>query len=224
MSLAETDTHEETVRTAHETQPGPNQMNSGLSEAEAARRLQQYGYNRLPEPSPPGFVLTFLRQFLSPFIYILLVAAVVSFLINQVPSGVFIIAVLLINAIIGAIQEYSAQRSAAALRAMVKGTAHVVRDGSARKIDAELVVPGDLILVSSGDRIPADIALIDSDDLSIDESMLTGESLAVLKNAKAHPKPDAPLAERTNYLFAGSVVTRGRGRGLVTHTALESEI
>ena len=196
----------------------------GLSEAEAAQRLAQYGPNRLPEPKPPGLVITFVRQFLSPFIYILVIAAVVSLIIGQMPSAIFIAAVLLLNALIGAAQEYSAQRSAAALRAMVKGSAHVVRNGVTRKIDAEDVVPGDLVLVVSGDRVPADIALLESDDLSVDESMLTGESLAVLKDAGADIAPDAPLAERTNALFAGSVITRGRGRGLVLHTALNTEI
>ena len=196
----------------------------GLSKAEAARRLQQFGPNQLPEPAPPGILVTFLRQFLSPFIYILLVAAVVSLLIDQLPSAVFIFAVLLLNAVIGAIQEYSAQKSAAALRAMVHGSAHVIRDGVACRIDVAEVVPGDLVLVASGDRTPADIELVDSDDLSVDESMLTGESLAVVKDAEARPAADAPLAEQAGKLFAGSIVTRGRGRGIVTHTGLDTEI
>ena len=197
---------------------------TGLSSLEAASRLERYGANQLPEPNPPNLIVTFLRQFLSPFIYILMVAAIVSLLIGQLPSAIFIAAVLMLNALIGAAQEYSAQRSAAALRAMVKGLAHVVRDGTVVKIDVSEVVPGDLVLVSSGDRTPADLTLFESDDLSIDESMLTGESLAVVKDASAETMTDAPLAERANELFAGSIVTRGRGKGFVTATGLDTEI
>ena len=205
-------------------QGGAGDPLTGLSAAEARARLAQHGPNRLPEPAAPSLILTFLRQFLSPFIYILIVAALVSLAIGQMPSAIFIAAVLLLNAVIGAVQEYSAQRSAAALRAMVHGTAHVVRDGVVRKIDVAEVVPGDLVMIASGDRVPADLELVDSRDLSVDESMLTGESLAVVKDARAPVSPDAPLAEQANCLFAGSVVTRGRGRGWVSTTGLDTEI
>ncbi len=196
----------------------------GLSAEEARVRLETFGPNRLPEPAPPNLLVTFARQFLSPFIYILVIAAAVSFLIGQTPSGVFIVAVLLINAVIGATQEFSAQRSAAALRAMVKGVAHVIRDGRPATVEVTQIVPGDLVLVSSGDRIPADIALTDSDDLSVDESLLTGESVAVTKSQTAHSAEDAPLAERHDRLFAGAIVTRGRGRGVVLATGLNTQI
>ncbi len=196
----------------------------GLTTAEAERLLAVHGPNRLPERKPPGVVLIFLRQFLSPFIYILLAAAAVSLLVGQTPSAVFIMAVLLLNAAIGTVQEYSAQRSAAALRAMVRTRAHVLRDGVARTIDSEQVVPGDVVFLASGDRTPADIALQDSDGLCVDESMLTGESLAVTKNARANVPVDAPIAERMDSCFAGSIVTRGRGRGIVLATGTGTQI
>jgi len=196
----------------------------GLSTKEANKRLLQYGYNRLPEPITQTVFSIFIRQFLSPFIYILLFAAIVSFIVKQIPSAIFIIIVLLVNAVIGAIQEYSAQKSASALRKMVKGSAHVVRDGTAQSIDVAEVVPGDLILLYSGDKVPADIQLVASQDLSIDESMLTGESLAVTKNADAVVEDNAPISERFNVCFAGSIVTHGRAQGLVTSTALQTEI
>jgi len=196
----------------------------GLSDEEAARRLAEIGPNRLPERKSAGVAVIFLRQFLSPFIYILLVAAGVSFAVNQPPSAIFIIAVLLINASIGTVQEFSAERSAAALSNMVRGVARVVRGGRVVRIDTEEVVPGDLVLLASGDRVPADIRLIENDDLTVDESMLTGESLAVLKNSAAEPPEDAPLGDRPNQCFAGSVVTRGRGRGHVMATATDTEI
>jgi calcium-translocating P-type ATPase len=197
---------------------------AGLSSQEARARLGEYGRNRLPETELPGPARIFLRQFLSPFIYILLVAAVVSLALGQLPNAIFIFAVLMLNAVIGTVQEYSAQRSAAALRVMVKGEARVIRDGSPKRIDAEEVVPGDLIMLSSGDRIPADIWLEASFSLAVDESLLTGESTAVTKNAHAEVGDNAPLSERVNRCFAGTIVTHGRGRGTVTATGLGTEL
>lgn len=196
----------------------------GLSSGEARERLQTCGRNQLPEPPLPGLLTIFLRQFLSPFIYILLAAAVVSWALSQMANAVFIMAVLLLNAVIGTIQEFSAQRSAAALRNMVRGVAHVIRDGVAERIDVEELVPGDLVLLSSGDKVPADLLLETSDSLSVDESMLTGESLATTKNAHAKVADDASLADRFNQCFAGSTVTHGRAQGVVTATGLETEL
>ncbi|MEO1039546.1 MAG: HAD-IC family P-type ATPase [Pseudomonadota bacterium] len=197
---------------------------SGLTDAEAQDRLTRYGENRLPEPKSAGPITVFLRQFLSPFIYILLAAALVSLAVDQLPSAIFIFAVLLLNATIGAVQEVSAERSAAALRSMVKGVAHVIRGGRAVKIPIEELVPGDLVVLASGDRAPADIRLIEADTLQVDESMLTGESVAVVKQADDDAPHEGPLAGRTAELFAGSIVTRGRARGLVTATALSTQI
>lgn len=196
----------------------------GLSTAQVESLRAQHGYNRLPEPPLPGPHILFLHQFLSPFIYILIIAAAVSFVLGQNTSGIFIIAVLLLNAVIGTVQEYSAQKSAAALRNMVKGTAHVIRDGVAQTIDVEELLPGDLVMLSSGDKVPADIKLLSAQNLAVDESMLTGESLAVSKNAQATVAEDAPLAERVNQCFAGSIITHGRAQGTVTAIATQTEI
>ncbi|MGF1606760.1 MAG: cation-translocating P-type ATPase [Rhodothalassiaceae bacterium] len=196
----------------------------GLTKEDAAQRLERYGRNRLPEPPLPGVFALFLRQFLSPFIYILLIAAIVSFALQQWPSGVFIVLVLLLNAVIGTVQEFSATRAAAALRKMVHGSATVIRDGEEHSIDVEEVVPGDLVLLASGDKVPADIRLLTSRNVSVDESMLTGESLAVTKNAQAEVADGAPLGERFNQVFAGTILTNGRARGEVTATGLHTEI
>ena len=196
----------------------------GLDSAEAKKRLLEYGENRLPSAPPTSLALIFIKQFLSPFIYILLVAAIISFAVKQIPSAVFIIAVLFINAIIGTIQEYSAQKSASALKQMVKGTAHVIRDGTAQTVDTEEVVPGDLLLLFSGDKVAADIELLSAQDLAVDESMLTGESLAVAKNTHSKVKQDAPISEQFNRCFAGSIVTHGRAQGVVIHTGINTEI
>ena len=197
---------------------------AGLSTVDAERRLVKYGPNQLPAPALPGPFRIFLRQFLSPFIYILIVAGLMALLVGQIPSAVFIVAVLLLNAAIGMVQEYSAQKSASALRQLVRGTTHVIRDGIAQSIDIESLVPGDLVLVSSGAKVPADMILIESLSLAVDESMLTGESLAVTKDADARPAEDAPIVERFNMCFAGSIVTHGRARGVVTATGLLTEI
>lgn len=196
----------------------------GLDTAEAERRLAEYGPNRLPAPDLPGPLAIFLRQFLSPFIYILMLAAAVSLAIGQLPSAVFIVIVLLLNAVIGTVQEYSAQRSATALRDMVRGEAHVMRDGIVAKVDVETLVPGDLVLLYPGDKVPADLQLLASDDLALDESMLTGESLAVTKNADAEVPADAPPAEHFDRCFAGSIVSHGRGEGVVIATGTRTEI
>ena len=132
----------------------------GLDTKTAVERLSEVGPNKLPEPQSAGAVEIFARQFLSPFIYILVVAAIVSLAVGQLPSAIFILAVLILNASIGTVQEFSAEKSAAALRNLVKGTAHVVRDGEVQKIDSENVVRGDLIVLASGDRVPADLELI----------------------------------------------------------------
>ena len=203
---------------------GEHSNRAGLSSDEARARLETHGPNQLPEPRSDGPVIIFLRQFLSPFIYILLAAALVSLFVGQLPSAIFIAVVLLLNATIGAVQEVSAQRSAAALRSMVKGVAHVIRDGKATRIPIEDLVPGDLVVLGSGDRVPADMRLIQSDALQVDESMLTGESVAVTKGAGEPDDAEAPLARRRGGVFAGSVVTRGRARGVVTATGLSTQI
>ncbi len=196
----------------------------GLTSAEAAARLAEYGPNRLPEAPLPGALSIFIRQFLSPFIYILLIAAAASLALGQIPNAVFIFAVLLLNAGIGTVQEYSAQRSAAALRNMTRGEAHVIRDGVPRRIDAEDVVPGDVVLLSSGDKVPADLRLDTSFSLTVDESLLTGESIAVSKDERADVVDETPLADRNNECFAGTVVITGRGMGTVVATALDTQL
>lgn len=197
---------------------------SGLSSAEASRRLASYGTNQLPPPRLPGFPRLFLRQFVSPLIYVLLAAMVVSLVVGELADAFFIGAILLINALIGALQEYHAHRNAQALRRLMVSRAQVVRDGATCEVPAESLVPGDLVLLASGDRVPADIRLLESSGLEIDESVLTGESLPVGKDAGILCQAEAPVADRSNQSFAGSLVTSGRGRGLVTATGLQTEM
>jgi len=147
----------------------------GLTQSEIAGRLQRYGRNTLPRARPSGISTVFLSQFASPLIYVLVAAALLSAVIGEWSDAGFIAAVLLINAIIGTVQEYSAQRAAVALRELVTTCCRVLRNGDSYEIDAEELVPGDIVLLESGDRIPADLRLLTCHDLEIDESLLTGE-------------------------------------------------
>ncbi len=196
----------------------------GLEQEEVEKRIQQYGLNRFPEPDPPGIFIIFLRQFVSPLIYVLLAAAVLSIAIEEWSDAIFISAVLLINALIGTIQEFSAQRAASALSKLVTAQCQVMREGDTYLINAEQLVPGDILLFGSGDKIPADVRLLAGHGLEVDESLLTGESQAILKKPETLSAEEAGLGDRLNMAFAGSMVQRGRGRGVVVATALNTEL
>ena len=196
----------------------------GLSSIEAEKRLASYGPNILPEQQANSILLVFLSQFKSPFIYVLLIAAVVSFGLDHTVNAFFIIAVLFINAIIGTTQEYSAAKAASALKKMVPSFANVIRDGKTARIHTSAVVPGDIIQLIAGDKVAADIKLSWSHDLKIDESMLTGESLAAEKSSISQSKEALLATERQDICFAGTIVMRGRGTGEVFATADKTEI
>lgn len=196
----------------------------GLSRSEVATRLAVEGRNALPQSQPPGWPVVFLRQFLSPIIYILLAAAGVSLVLQEWTDAAFICVVLLVNASVGAVQEYHAQRSALALRRMVASSAVVVRDGETFEVDSAEIVPGDIVLLEAGAKVPADLRLLHSLGLEIDESLLTGESLAVTKRADLLLPAATPVAERINQAFAGTLVTRGRAKGVVIATGSRTEV
>ncbi|UCC31850.1 MAG: HAD-IC family P-type ATPase, partial [Phycisphaerales bacterium] len=197
---------------------------TGLTSAEAEARLKSYGPNRLPERPGPTLWEISLRQFRSPLIYILGIAAVVSIAIGDVKDAGIIAAVLVLNALIGGYQEWRAERSSRALQKFLKIRASVVRDREVREIDAEQVVPGDLVWVESGNRVPADLRLVSTHGLEVDESLLTGESTAVFKDPTWTGDASTPLADRRNMAYAGSVVVRGRGRGLAIATGAATSV
>ncbi len=196
----------------------------GLSRKEVAARLKLFGPNTLPSPKTTSVAALFLRQFLSPLIYILLLAAVVSIMLQETSDAIFIFVVLLVNALIGTVQEYSAERSTEALRSLVTTYAHVLREGEAFEIPAHEIVPGDIVMLEEGLKVPADLRLLDAHSLEIDESLLTGESLPSSKDSSAILAEDAPLGDRKNMAFAGSLVTRGQGQGIVVDTGLKTEV
>jgi magnesium-transporting ATPase (P-type) len=196
----------------------------GLTHTEASERLSSFGPNTLPTSKAPGIVIVFLRQFRSPLIYVLVAAAIFSLAIREWSDATFIFAVLLINAVIGTIQEYSAQKAASALQKMVPTTCHVLREGEAYEISAEELVPGDILLLESGDKVPADMRILNSSDLDINEAALTGESLPVRKDASTLLPIETALGDRINMAFAGTLVDRGRAQGIIVATAVDTEL
>ena len=196
----------------------------GLTHAEAAARLEKFGPNTLPRGKAPTLFTIFLRQFLSPLIYILLIAAIVSLFLREWSDAGFIFAVLLINAIIGTYQEFTAQRSALALQTLVTTRTRVERAGDAYEINALELVPGDIVLLEPGSKVPADLRLLDTRALETDESLLTGESIPVNKDPQQVLAADCLLADRLNMTFAGTMVTHGRGRAVVVGTGLATEL
>jgi len=201
-----------------------NHRHAGLTSAEAAARLARHGPNVLPSEPPTGVLEMALRQLKSPLIYVLLAAALVALALGDVSDAGFIGVVLLLNSVIGGWQEWRAEQQSQALQQMLHVRATVLRDGRAVEIDAERVVPGDVVALESGQRVPADLRLLDVHGLEIEESLLTGESLPVGKDARWSGPADTPLGERRNMAYAGSTVTRGRGHGEVVATGAATVI
>ncbi len=196
----------------------------GLSTAEAKQRRARFGPNRLPRPRQPGALRLYLRQFKNPLVYLLLLATLVSLGVGEMADALFIFVVLQFNAAIGALQEWKAQRSAAALDALIREVAVARRDGVWVELDAEDLVPGDVVKLESGARIAADLRLLDGQELRADESLLTGESVPVGKVPDETLAPDLPAAERRNQLFAGATLLSGRALGVVVGTGRATEI
>lgn len=196
---------------------------NGLSQSQVEERLQEFGKNTLPAPKPPTLLLVVLHQFASPLIYILLIAGVVSLVIGDVKDAVFIFAVILLNAVIGTMQEWRAEKQAHALQVLLKIQAKVRRTGHRQSLPAEELVPGDVVLIESGDKVPADLRLIQTNNLAIDESFLTGESLPAEKNTTVLNK-EIPVSDRKNMAYAGATVITGRGMGLVVATGLRTVV
>jgi len=196
----------------------------GLSASEAKRRLAKFGPNSLPHQPPPSWWQILLRQFQSPLIYILVAAAIVALVTGDFKDAGFIAAVLAINAGIGGYQEWRAEQSSRALQKLLHIRASVIRDGGVREIDAEEVVPGDVVWLESGNRVPADLRLLHAHGLEIDESLLTGESLAVRKDPTWKGEERTPVADRLNLAYAASIVVRGRGKGIVVATGTNTMV
>jgi magnesium-transporting ATPase (P-type) len=196
---------------------------SGLTEAEARERLARFGPNRLPPPKRRGPFLRFFAQFHDVLIYVLLGATVVTALLDHWIDAQVILAVVLVNAVIGFLQEGKAENALEAIRDMLAPKANVIREGHRRTVPGGELVPGDIVLLESGARAPADIRLIDVKNLKIDEAVLTGESVAVEKATS--PVGEAmPIGDRTSMAFSGTLVTYGQGKGVVVATGAQTAI
>ena len=199
-------------------------LHDGLSGDQALARLSQYGPNELKERPRAGFLRLLLGQFNNFLIILLLVAAAISFALGQSVDAAAILAIVILNAVLGVVQESRAERALAALRRMSAPSAAVVRDGIQISVPARDLVPGDIILLEAGNYVPADLRLIESVNLQINESALTGESHPVQKDAEVVLDKDIPVGDRANSAFMSSMITYGRGKGLVTGTGMHTQI
>jgi len=195
----------------------------GLTDAEAARRLLASGPNALPETPPKSLALVFIGQFKSPLIFLLLVAAVVAFFLDERTDAAVIAVVVALNALIGTVQEGRAARSLHALKKLSAQHCRVLRGGRELELFSRDVVVGDIVVVAAGDAVPADARVLEAATLQVSEASLTGESTSVTKQAGA-VAADAVLADRQSMLFAGTYVAAGRGRAVVTATGTATEI
>lgn len=194
----------------------------GLSSVEISRRLNKHGPNRLGEEDRIGILRLLAGQFTSPLIYILILGASVTTLLKEYVDSAVILIVVILNAAIGFFQEYRAEKSVRALKKLLVPKARVVRNGEEHEIDSADLVPGDIVLLASGVKVPADIRLMKALELKTDESMLTGESLPVQKSVAPIAEPDLPPGDQLNMTFLGTVVVNGRGRGVVVATGPRS--
>jgi P-type Ca2+ transporter type 2C len=198
-------------------------LRSGLNEREAEARLKYYGFNELPSPPPISALRIFVRQVASPLVLLLVIAALISFFLGKNNDAFLIVATIAITVIFGFFQEIKAEHSLIALRKAVRSTARVVRGGKEIVIATTFIVPGDVIIFSEGDRLPADLRLIEAARLSTDEALLSGESLPCEKQISPLPEKTI-LSERSNMVFAGTTVAAGEGEGVVVATGLNTEI
>ena len=197
---------------------------TGLSSSEAQARLEKYGPNKIESSNKKSMLEKIKEQILDPMVILLIVASIISAFTGDKIEAIIIIAIVIINAIMSIYQEGQAEDSVAALQKMSSPEATVVRDGKRGKVKAEDLVPGDIVILETGDIIPADIRLLDSRNLQIDESSLTGESVAVEKDAQAVYDKEVGIGDRSNSAFSSSIVTYGHGEGVITATGHDTEI
>lgn len=198
--------------------------NSGLSKEEVSKRLEKYGPNELKEKEGQGLLAKILYQFKDFLVLILIGASIVSMLVGEVKDSLVIIAIVIINATLGIIQEGRAEKALEALKKMASPNAKVIREGQLSTVPSNNLVPGDIVVLEAGDIIPADLRLIESSNLKIEEASLTGESVPVEKDANSFFEAEVPLGDRDNMAYMSTVVTYGRGKGVVVGTSTNTEI
>ena len=200
-----------------------NTSDNGLSSSEANNRLKIHGHNTLPQKKPKPFILLLLHELVNPIVLILLVAMAFSFIVGEILDAFVILAIVLIDALIGSIQGKRAQRIASSLSSMIKVKAKVLRDGHKVEVDSSKLVAGDIVFLESGDKISADMRIIECSNFTVDEALLTGESINAVKDA-AEVNANAPLGDRKCMVYSGSSVITGRAKCIVVETGLTTEI
>jgi len=198
-------------------------IKNGLSEQEVKKRREKHGKNFLPKEKPLSKLKIFLEQFKSPLIYILVIAGLVTLFLGEYSDSIVIFAAVGVNTIVGFIQENKATQTLRKLKTVVKIKAEVKRQGNTKILDSKKLVPGDIIIVNAGDKVPADARIIKSKGLKINEMALTGEWLPAEKKEKSLPK-DTPMADRTNTLYMGTIVEAGKATAVVTETGTTTKI
>lgn len=196
----------------------------GLSTSEAQSRLDKFGLNRIAEEEKTPVLITIVHQFANPIIYILLISGIVTIILRDFLDAAVIFAVVVLNAIIGFTQEYKAEESIRSLKKLLAIRTFIIRDGVEQEIGAELIVPGDIVSLQSGQKVPADVRLMHVKEFQVDESAFTGESVPVLKTDKQIPDPNITVFEQNNMAFMGSVVTSGRAAGIVIATGPSTQL
>jgi Ca2+-transporting ATPase len=198
-------------------------LSHGLTAEESKRRLELYGPNKLSEAAGTSFWRLLLDQFKGSLVLLLLASAAISILVGEWVDAVAILAIVAVNAVLGVVQEWRAEQSLQALKRMAAPSATVIRDGHQEVVTAQELVPGDLVVLAAGNHVPADLRLTEGANLRIQEASLTGESVPVEKSASALFDADMPIGDRSNSAFMGTVVTAGRGKGLVTSTGMHTQ-
>src|SRR5512136_247608 len=197
---------------------------TGVTSEEAAERLQRYGYNQLEQARPTSFVRVLWEQ-LNNFVVLLLIAAsAISALLGEWIDALAILAIVVLNTVLGIIQEQRAEQALAALKRLAAPEAHVLRGNRRETIAARDVVPGDVVFLEAGNFVPADVRLLEAVNLRVEEASLTGESLPVQKNAAVVLESEVPLGDRRNTAFMGTLVAYGRGHGVVTSTGMYTQL
>ena len=219
----------EYLHSAREVMESLGSADTGLSEAEAAGRLEKYGPNKLKEAEKPSLLQRFLTQLKDPMLLILMAAAAVSAVTNALSGESFtevfiILAVVLLNAILGVVQESKAEAAIEALQTMTAAKCKVLRGGHQIVVESSQLVPGDVVALEAGDAIPADGRLLECASLKIEEAALTGESVPVTKAVELLTGSDVPLGDRKNMCYMGSTVVYGRGKAVITATGMDTEM
>ncbi|MGH8670038.1 MAG: cation-translocating P-type ATPase, partial [Burkholderiales bacterium] len=200
------------------------QLERGLSRQEAQERLRKLGANELTERPRPGFLALLWDQFNNYLVIILIIAALISLALGEYVDSIAIMCIVVLNALVGVIQESKAEQALAALKKMAAPNAQVIREGHQVTVPGRELVPGDIVLLEAGNYVPADLRLVSTVNLKVEEASLTGESVPVEKNAAAVLDREIPLGDRKNSAFMGTMVTYGRGKGLVTGTGMNTQI